>query len=574
MFSLNRSKIRRPGIFPLFLLLVFFCFCPWVRADWSSELTIAPGVKHIFMRKESGPWEINLLKANLEEADVSLETVLANNVVMGNAPLSAMANAVVEEGRYPLATINGDFFRRSPDPFAGDPFGLQVIRGEMVSFPDRTRSSLLITADGKPLIAQTSVSAWAISSGGVKQQINGLNQPRGIQELVLYTPRFGATTGSNSFGYEVYLSTGDAVVPPNGEIKAQVTAVQPTGNSFIPRQGMILSGHGEAAEFLKKLNVGEEIKLVFELNPAIRDIQEAIGGGPRIIRDGRVAIDTREEGFAGSLASGRNPRSAVGLSPESILFVTVDGRSSRSAGMTLPELANFLLSLGCVEGLNLDGGGSTEMMIRGHVANRPSDGQERSLANALVLMTRAPAQDLIALTLEPSLPGLLAGGSMRLALKGWDVSANQFVVRPQEARWKITPEVGSIGADGNFQVNENIKRAANVTIEASFADLTARAKIAVFPLPATLRVLPKRTLLGQNERQQFIIEGNGPDKSPIPSILLKPAWSCSPEIGTIDSRGNLQTGSSPGTGFVTARIGEAVGQAEVSVVPRNSSSKE
>jgi len=570
MFSLSRSKIK---FHTLLLISLFSLFSPLLpaQADWSSELTIAPGVKHIFMRKESGPWEINIVKANLEEADVALRAALARHTVLGNAPLSAIANAAVGEGQYPLATINGDYFRRAPDPFAGDPFGFQVIRGEMVSFPDRTRSCLISTDDGRLLIERPIISAWAVSSRGIRRQINGLNQPRNAQQLVLFTPRFGNTTGTNASGYEVFLSTGDAVVTPNGVVRAQVTAVQTSGNCLIPRQGMILSGHGLAADFLRQLEVGEEIALEFSLEPKIENIQEAIGGGPRILRQGQVSINGAEEGFTNAFVSGRNPRSAVGLSPKSILFVTVDGRSSGSAGMSLSELANFLIGLGCVDALNLDGGGSSEMLVRGRIVNNPSDGQERSLANGLILLSRIPLEELATLSLEPSAPGLLAGESLRLRLRGRDASYREIPIDTREVSWKITPGVAKIGANGLLQADANLKQASNLVVEATLGKVVARARLAVFPPPARLQVLPKRALLGQRERQQFVVEAAGPDGRPIPSLLLKPAWRCSQEIGIIDSWGNLQTGQSAGRGTVTARLGEVEGVAEVIVVTKTAS---
>jgi exopolysaccharide biosynthesis protein len=69
--------------------------------------------------------------------------------------------------------------------------------------------------------------------------------------------------------------------------------------------------------------------------------------------------------------------------------VTVDGRQSESVGMSLAEFAELMISLGITEGLNLDGGGSTTMVIRGSIVNSPSDASgERPVANAVLLMER------------------------------------------------------------------------------------------------------------------------------------------------------------------------------------------
>ncbi|MBX7098112.1 MAG: phosphodiester glycosidase family protein [Myxococcaceae bacterium] len=82
----------------------------------------------------------------------------------------------------------------------------------------------------------------------------------------------------------------------------------------------------------------------------------------------------------------RNPRTAVGLSKDKkkVYMVVVDGRSSSSAGMTCTELAALMASFGAYDAVNLDGGGSSDMYVRGiGVVNVPSDGTERVVGNHL-----------------------------------------------------------------------------------------------------------------------------------------------------------------------------------------------
>ena len=89
----------------------------------------------------------------------------------------------------------------------------------------------------------------------------------------------------------------------------------------------------------------------------------------------------------------RHPRTAIGWNDSYFYLVTVDGRQPHlSVGMTLNELARYLVSLGCREAMNLDGGGSTTMWVGGSVVNRPSDGEERAVANALILLRKGDLQ--------------------------------------------------------------------------------------------------------------------------------------------------------------------------------------
>lgn len=113
-----------------------------------------------------------------------------------------------------------------------------------------------------------------------------------------------------------------------------------------------------------------------------------VGGYPELLDRGRRVGDllvSENPNFAGT----RHPRTAVGVEParDVLWLVVVDGRQAGySLGMTLPELANLFEALGVPEALNLDGGGSSVMVVRGRAASRPSDeAGERPVVNALVL---------------------------------------------------------------------------------------------------------------------------------------------------------------------------------------------
>lgn len=87
-------------------------------------------------------------------------------------------------------------------------------------------------------------------------------------------------------------------------------------------------------------------------------------------------------------SNNRHPRTCIGITEESILFITIDGRSDSAAGMTLFELQDYLHGLGCIDAINLDGGGSTTMWIKEKgIVNTPSDQKgERAVANAILIV--------------------------------------------------------------------------------------------------------------------------------------------------------------------------------------------
>jgi exopolysaccharide biosynthesis protein len=115
---------------------------------------------------------------------------------------------------------------------------------------------------------------------------------------------------------------------------------------------------------------------------------EAIGGGPVLVKNGDIRLTSSEELFAGSMTTSRHPRTAIGFGQSGrLVFFLVDGRQpTHSMGMTLPELAQTMKELGCVEALNLDGGGSSAFVVRGVTLNKPSDGPERNVTSAFAIV--------------------------------------------------------------------------------------------------------------------------------------------------------------------------------------------
>lgn len=124
------------------------------------------------------------------------------------------------------------------------------------------------------------------------------------------------------------------------------------------------------------------------------DVQHALGGGPRLLENGEPRVTYDEEVFFGSGFRGDvpYPRTAIGQTAEghAILFVTDGKNILQSIGLTLPQLADELKKLGCVDAMNLDGGGSSAFVVEGHVVNIPSDGQERAVTSILGVFPKLP----------------------------------------------------------------------------------------------------------------------------------------------------------------------------------------
>jgi hypothetical protein len=171
------------------------------------------------------------------------------------------------------------------------------------------------------------------------------------------------------------------------------------GSSEIPTDGYVISAVGSAREWVKThVRKGGRVNFTWRLDsikPGIDNdwmrADSMLGGGPQLIKAGKIEITDKQEKMAPGFATDRHPRSAIAkLKSGRLLLVTVDGRQPGvSAGMTLEMLAGLLLEFGAVEAMNLDGGGSTTMVLHNKVVNRPSDQSgERPVSDAILVFPK------------------------------------------------------------------------------------------------------------------------------------------------------------------------------------------
>lgn len=334
--------------------------------DRKTQSEIAPGLKHTIWARSDGkrPMSAHILEVDLSKG-LALKPVLSNGVVAGLETLSAMS---LRENA--LAAVNASYFALN-----GEIIGLLKLGGEIISTSVIPRTAVGIMPGGQPVIDQVEYEGAVILPDERKVAINGVNRARGTDELILFTGYYGAATGSNDYGAE-YLVGQDGTV----------MAVSP-GSSQLEAGCYVLSAHGEAARALAELKPGDRIRLQQTLGPQWDKAVHALGAGPMLVKDGNVFLTTKIEEFGNDVAGGRAPRTALGLTRDGrVLLAVIDGRQFSSAGMSLLELALFMQELGAVNAMNLDGGGSSEIVIGDRVFNRPSDGRERRVGTALAVV--------------------------------------------------------------------------------------------------------------------------------------------------------------------------------------------
>ena len=246
--------------------------------------------------------------------------------------------------------------------------------GSFFGVDDTPRSAFIVDKEGKASIQKDLSYLGTVSlPDGRTLTIKGLNRQRITDDLVLFNRNYAGSTRTNEHGREVRVSKGRA------------TEVSAKGNMRLDRDSLVLSGHGANADALAHIRRGDRVAIAQTLGSRLADeARLVVGGGPLLVEKGVVNVRSREESTASDIAYGRAPRTGVGVKADgTVLLMVVDGRSQYSAGMSLKEFATYLKRFGAVSAVNLDGGGSSEMVLDGRIMNRPSDGSERPVSIGL-----------------------------------------------------------------------------------------------------------------------------------------------------------------------------------------------
>lgn len=400
----NNSATRRVSKRIPSLLLIGLVLAGWqsqprtARGQTSANLRftqalklqeIEPGIEygqtasgHTTKDELTGPWLINVLRIDLRRT--RLKVVHALDEGVGLETVSSLAMRY----RAPAA-INGGYFRTT-GTYRGESIGLLVLDHKLISEPNNERAAFgLVDAGDKTEVFLGHLRfSGEISIGSTKRPVQGLNRPLTPNDLVVFTPSFHRTTLTGPEGVEVVVR-GTRVVSV-GDLK---------GSSKIPADGYVISAVGQSRGWvMSHVRKGAKINFAWRLYPIEADENKdwkraysMLGGGPQLIKSGKIAIMDKQEKMVAGFATDRHPRTALAkLDSGKLLLVTVDGRQPGvSAGMSLHMLAELLMEFGAVEAINLDGGGSTTMVIHNKIVNRPSDQTgERPVSDAILVFPK------------------------------------------------------------------------------------------------------------------------------------------------------------------------------------------
>ena len=368
----------------LALLAAFLlAFAPGLAADESAPPKPAGGLSYHHDEIAKGPWSIHVVKVDRSNPEFQLHSMMANGNRFGLTALSEQLRQLPAALGRPVAAVNGDFYDNE-SPYEGDPKGLQIVEGELVSAPANW-TCLWVDASGHPQMGVVVSQLSAAWPGGETFPL-GLNERRPPGAAVLYSHAVGSSTHTIG-GRELVLEKAPEgkwlPLQPGESYTARVREIREAGDTPLGADTLVLSLGPDLARQAPKLSPGALLKISTATAPSLRGATMAIGGGPSLIHGGKIQTHS-------TLL--RHPRSAIGWNRDFLYLVEVDGRQpTLSVGMDYAELSAYMAKLGCDEAMNLDGGGSSTLWVLGHVINSPCEGRERGVANGLVIVQKPKA---------------------------------------------------------------------------------------------------------------------------------------------------------------------------------------
>lgn len=386
----------------------------------AGRITATP----LYPDQSAGPWRVHVVEVEPGVFAGSLRTARSNGRAIGRVKTSAIAD---QFGAL-VATNGGYFVMEREDGSIGESAGLSVVSGVMQSEPSRNRPWFLFPhADQAKAQLETSLDQVApvlIWGDGSISPLDGIDR---YPDLLRNCGTL--SEGADQIAWHdrtchpddqlVAIRQGDGFNPSDftrennaDQVIIHLTAqgvVEPLGTrALAPGDYALIATGARRQEILDRMAQGAKARIAFPLTDHLPEAS-AVSGGPTLIDRGKLVFDEQREGWPFALAAGkaandmhrfvvlRAPRTAIGVRKDgTVLLVVVDGwryaddRVSAvplNGGASIDELRRIMLDLGADQAMNLDGGGSSTLVIEGNVVNQPSDASgERAVGDAVLLI--------------------------------------------------------------------------------------------------------------------------------------------------------------------------------------------
>lgn len=536
-------------------------------AELDATRTVAPGITHRFTSHAEGPLAINTVFVDMTQPDLVLEAEKGQKSIFKRETVISMTRRLFKPARRPVAGINADFWAGNSAPI-----NLFVDEGMIWRSPwkgerGQRRSIFAFDEQGNFAIGQPEFRAALRQKGGTESiEIGDINFPQEGAEAVAYTWPLGEKAPAPpEGGTQVVLRLARAEWVPNAPAEAVVHEVGAAGEAALAPDRVVLHLRNPAPAWLRP---GAQVVLDARLDNVPGKVLGVVGGGPQLVEGGENVVmqaHTRE-GIALSFVTTRHPRTAVGIMPDgkTVVFVVVDGRQpSLSRGIGLEELADYMKSLGVKTAMNLDGGGSSTMVVRDEVVNFPSDaGGPRSVTNALVVSRTAPVGPLAMLEIAPRNVLIPTASRIPLRVNGYD---DGYEPVPVWNDWVVEYKVIAGDAAVTGGILEVGEKMGTVTVQATARprDFLRRLTGAGGPTatasydiatPVGIELHPWAMLLDEGDEKTVRLTLQSGQGRPFWHDPALAQWTW--PAGIVSMSDGALKAHSPGSGMLTARIGD------------------
>ncbi|MEN8904383.1 MAG: phosphodiester glycosidase family protein [Clostridiales bacterium] len=509
-----------------FLIVVLFIIildnCIIVNAETSSYIyktvktsTITSGatLQNITMLTKNGWINVKQVKVNLSNPNIKVDTLY--NLESINKPTNVKNLAKLNSS---VAAINGNFFNYIKENNEVSPIGFLMNSEKLLSVDTELNStknvfsSFNISKNNTASISYLKSDMKIVAPNGKSDKVLRYNKPYIYHEdlCIIDSKMSKYSIGSDNPTKELAeMLVVDGTVK---EIRDSNPKIE------IPENGYIVIGRKTHKNFLlQNFKIGDEVILDVKTSVDWKTLKSSITGGSAIIINGNTPKVYSHDASNAS----RNPRTTIGIdkSGKNIFFVTVDGRQKTSIGMSMFELSDYLLSIGCYNAINLDGGGSTSIVARKEGdfdvsnINSPSDGNLRNIASGIGIFSNLKSNSISKLKLITSnvLNNVIVGNFLDLKVSAFDEYDNPLKFNDEDVNWSIDNSNAQI-KDGKLYANSKGK----IKLTASINGVSTSIEIKILPKISLEvdsdyieKINPngkKILVFGQNSKEKNILE--------------------------------------------------------------------
>jgi hypothetical protein len=456
--------------------------------------------------------DVSVVDIDLQNPYVRLDVMTGqNNQFTKKQSVRGMAT---ETGA--VAGVNGDFFNTQAE---GVPLGAEIAQGKLMSTPQLNTPgyyNFAITQDNKPIVDLFTFKGEIHTQDGAVYPLDGVNKSYYWYEQ----PIVRHSHDNSMFIYtDTWAQTGRAVDRNTDLIEVLIvnniiTQIADRGALDVipPTNGYILRTEGAGAAFVKQhMKVGDPIAAYYGIEPQdpskvydTKNFKMLISGGTILVDNGQPTAFSRDSAELGGYRS----RTGIGYSKDEkhAYLITVDA-SGDSGGASLSEFERIMVLAGIWKGMNLDGGGSTQMVERPlgstnvQLVNQTENGNERQIVNGLGVYSSAPKGTLKGLTLQGP-TAVFLNENVTFTAKGYDEYYNPIEV-PADIKWTNT------NGSGTFEQNIfTAKKPGTTTLTATAGGITQSMNITVLGKDSikSLTIVPSMAYLSEGQTIQLSVK--------------------------------------------------------------------